>query len=393
MSRIFNDAHSSSSCVPRLAHLFMVQTVGAASPTATPVPVPATTFDSQLATPAATASHTSASIAVPVTTTAFVKVYAVQPHFPTVSLTESQNETYTQYAQPEETETTAAPKLNSSWTSYASTSDTAFSPARSTATLADITYETMQRQIERICSFEAAELCDGDKVHIRAPSTLDQPAPPKDLGQWRSSHESGGAYGRVRVQETVPDYMRSPSASLLPPPSWSPEPACGGHNDNEKDYVPELMYAPSPSSFPAPNWGPEPDWFADFPAPNSPFSSGSSALSTTSHGELIVASPRPCRTLQVHATHIAHLESEAAVMVAEQEAHAWEMQAAREWAEERLERERAQEACRAQKARRCMRALAAAGGKVAGDGASAAAWVEREAESAWHFGPVRRRKA
>lgn len=235
------------------------------------------------------------------------------------------------------------------------------------------------------------EFCDGEKARVRAPSTLDQPAPPKDMTDiGKGTNVSSGAVRQVRVQEAVPDYMRSPSASILPPPNWSPELIRGVYNDGgEKDYVPELMYAPSPSSFPAPNWGPEPDWFADFPAPTSPFSSGSSASSVRSCNVQIVG-PRPRRAQKTLTAEIAHLEAEAAVMVAVQEAHVQAEAAVQVLVEERLERERAQEVVRAKEARRRLRALATAGGVAVG-GASAAAWVERQAESAWHFGPVRRR--
>ena len=95
---------------------------------------------------------------------------------------------------------------------------------------------------------------------------------------------------------------------------------------------------------------------------------------------------------QIYAAELAHLEAEAAMMVAEQERHAWEMQAARELVEDRLERERAQEALRRKQASRRLQAFAAAGGKVSECGGPAAEWVERQGQSVWHFGPVRRRR-
>ena len=97
---------------------------------------------------------------------------------------------------------------------------------------------------------------------------------------------------------------------------------------------------------------------------------------------------------QVYNAEIAQLEFEAAMIVAEQEARARAAQLARERAEERRERERAKEALRAKQARRRLLALTkTAGGCVPGPDASAAAWAERQAESAWYFGPVRRRGA
>ena len=65
-----------------------------------------------------------------------------------------------------DSETMEVPQLDASWSSCTSTSEPTFSPAHHTATLADITYETMQRQLERIL---AIELCDGDKTYKRAP--------------------------------------------------------------------------------------------------------------------------------------------------------------------------------------------------------------------------------
>ncbi|VDB88730.1 unnamed protein product [Peniophora sp. CBMAI 1063] len=342
-----------------------------------PAPPTAAAFCRRLTTPAITTTVAFDSAAIPTTTTAFEKngAYAVDTH-------------------DDDTETMEVPQLDASWSSWASTSEPTFSPAHHTATLADITYETMQRQLERTL---AIELCDGDKTYKRAPSTIDQPGPPLDMGRWQSSHGNGGAYRQVRVQESMPEYMRSPSASELPPPNWSLEPILAkqdGKCEIGLDFVPELMFAPSPSSFPSPNWGDELDWFADFPVPSlSSISSGSSTSSVTPYNGP-VASPRPVKSPKLHIAEVAHLEAEAAAVVAEQEAHRQKVLAAQQWAEERYERERAQEELRRKRASRMMQALAAAGGKASiGSNESKAAWAERQEQSVWCFGSVRRRRA